>query len=356
MRAAAVAVVLAAAGAADAQVIQPVASHAPKGRPGAGSERAAGLEFLYIGALQGVKAHGAEATIMQAQPVVAGGDYHSLAEIAVQSENDHIVEIGWTVDRQTNGDDLPHLFAYHWIDGKPQCYNGCGWVQVSATMRPGMRVTPGEAHRYAIKEVAGDWWLYYDGEGLGYFPATRWKGRFTETSYIQWFGEVAAQDRTPCTQMGNGKPGDDPAAAAFADLKVVDPADAELVADAMVGPANETTLYQIGALTPTSFRFGGQGAESCCVPVSCADSGAECGELQDPRCGGTVQCGSCGEGVTCGADHTCVGPGMADGGGGCDAGGASGAAWLLGGLGLLMIRLPRTRTARPRQFREPRAR
>jgi hypothetical protein len=338
MRAAAVVVVVALAGAADAQVIQPVAVHAPKGRPGAAIDRAAGLEFLYVGVLQGVAAHGAEAMILQAQPAVAGGDYHSLAEIAVQSDNDQIVEIGWTVDRQTNGDDLPHLFAFHWIDGKPQCYNGCGWVQVSPTVRPGMRVTPGEAHHYEIREVAGDWWLAYDGERMGYFPGSRWKGRFTETTYVQWFGEVAAQDRTPCTQMGNGKPGDDPDAAAFSAIEIFDAADAELAASVVAGRSNETALYRIGELTPTSFRFGGAGAASCCVVVSCAEMGAECGELQDPRCGGTVQCGSCGDGVTCGADHTCTAPGTDRGGGGCDAGGASGAAWLLAGLGVVGLR------------------
>lgn len=50
----------------------------------------------------------------------------------VQSEDGrHIVEVGWTVDRELNGDAQPHLFVYHWVDGQATCYNGCGFVQYS---------------------------------------------------------------------------------------------------------------------------------------------------------------------------------------------------------------------------------
>src|SRR5204863_2851819 len=113
---------------------------------------------------------GLGATIVQADPALGAGDYHSLAEIAVESADaKQIVEIGWTVDAGVNGDLQPHVFSYHWVDGQTTCYNGCGWVQVSTTKQPGMRVAPGEPHVYEIKLMNGDWWLFYDGEGLGYY-------------------------------------------------------------------------------------------------------------------------------------------------------------------------------------------
>ena len=43
-----------------------------------------------------------------AKPALATSDYHSLAELAVQSaDGNHIVEVGWNVDRVVNGDDDP---------------------------------------------------------------------------------------------------------------------------------------------------------------------------------------------------------------------------------------------------------
>ena len=323
-------------GTAHAQVIEPVAAYAPKGRPGRASAQGGitAVEFLYVGVVQlGAVSTGAAATLTQARPTLGSGDFHSLAEVAVESsDGQQIVEIGWTVDHGVNGDYDPHVFAFHWIDGQPQCYNGCGWVQVSATARPGMRVMPGETHRYQIKLVNGDWWLFYDAEGMGYFPGTRWAGRYTQGGLVQWFGEVAAHDAMPCTQMGNGTPGDAPGAAAFAELVLDGPAGAEVPADAHVSSANQTSFYRIGAVTSTSFGFGGPGADGCCVPRTCTELAAECGSVVEPACGTTLACGSCGDQVTCSEDsHTCAGPPPEPGAGCCDTGrarGGGGALWL----------------------------
>ena len=63
---------------------------------------------------------------------MATGDFHSLAELAVlSSDGQQIVEVGWTVDRGLNGDDDPHLFVFHWVDGVGTCYNGCGFVPIT---------------------------------------------------------------------------------------------------------------------------------------------------------------------------------------------------------------------------------
>src|SRR5262249_29468221 len=147
----------------------------------------------------------------------------SLAEIAVESsDGQQIVEIGWTVDAMVNGDLQPHLFTFHWVDGRPTCYNACGWVQVSPDKMPGMRVVPGEAHRYEIRRIHDYWWLCYDGEAMGYSPQSEWRGQFTAVMLAQWFGEVAAGAAAPCTQMGNGRFGIDASSAAYSDLHLFD--------------------------------------------------------------------------------------------------------------------------------------
>lgn len=76
--------------------------------------------FLYGDAAQFAATDGLFATATIAQPALATGDSHSLAELAAQSaDGRQIVEVGWTVDRGVNGDSLPHLFVFHWVDGVP---------------------------------------------------------------------------------------------------------------------------------------------------------------------------------------------------------------------------------------------
>lgn len=76
----------------------------------------------------GVTATGAAVSITQNQPKVAAEDYHSLAELAVEStDQNQIVEIGWIVAQDVNGDSLTHLFVYHWV-------NGNGGANTSSTL------------------------------------------------------------------------------------------------------------------------------------------------------------------------------------------------------------------------------
>lgn len=348
---------------------QPVARYAPKGYPSLsrGVSAAGAVDYLYVGLRQTVGTHsaGAGATLLQADPAIGVGDLHSLAEIAVESlGGQQIVELGWTIDAGVNGDLAPHVFAFHWVDGQETCYNGCGWVQVSPTKRPGMRIIPGEAHRYEIKLVSGDWWLLYDGEGMGYYPQSLWPSGFGQAVLVQWFGEVAAAVTSPCTQMGNSKLGADTASASYADLHVFDPDGTTVRAATQMGALTNPALYNIGRATPTSFGFGGPGASTgCCTPASCLTAQAECGSVADPVCAGnTLPCGTC-PFDACTADHRCpsgFGP-RDDGeqfdattvahGGCCDAGGTatSGVGSLvLGALALLIARRRRAASGKPR--------
>ena len=98
-------------------------------QPPATQQTSFGLSFHYAAFRQfGVEFVGTSAYLSPATPLVPEGDFHSLAEVSAQSADlQQIVEVGWTVDRLVNGDSLPRIFVFHWINGIPQCYNACGY-------------------------------------------------------------------------------------------------------------------------------------------------------------------------------------------------------------------------------------
>ena len=199
-------------------------SYAPKGEPNFGAPGSAqgsqaiqghglcwyGACYYYAAMVQdNITATGASVSFTQAQPTVDSKDYHSLTELAIESANhQQIVEIGWIVAPSANGDSLPHLFVYHWVNGHQTCYNGCGFVPLSTTYSAGGLVKVGAVGTYGIQYTNSEWLLSYNGSALGYFPESIWGGTFSELGEVQVFGEVASPSATaPETQMGNGKLG-----------------------------------------------------------------------------------------------------------------------------------------------------
>jgi hypothetical protein len=67
-----------------------------------------------------------------------------------------------------------------------------------------------------------------------------------------------------------------------------------------------------------SFNLGASGAPGDCVPSTCDELNANCGFVTDTKCGGVVQCGaSCPDGQVCGGDGPSrCGTGMSNTGGG----------------------------------------
>jgi hypothetical protein len=263
-------------------VPQPIERWTPKGRPGQGSapaQRASGIftvppsttasaSYYYAGAFQYVVSPGASAFYTQHIPWLMPSDSHTLAEMAVQStDRRQIVEVGWIVDRAGYGDENLHLFVFHWVNGVETCYNACGWVQASATRFPGMKLTyDGTASQYMIQFRDGNWWIGYQGEWIGYFPASIWGGTYTASGLIQWFGELAADPATvpPLSSIGNyfaGTSGN-PLAAEVSQISLLDSA------GGVSGPATLTLLNininstwydsRIGS-DSNSFSFGGHG-------------------------------------------------------------------------------------------------
>jgi len=214
------------------------------------------VNYLYALGKQTASVDGVAASLTVAKPTLATTDWHSLAEIAVQSaDGKQVVEVGWNVDRKTNGDEDTHLFVYHWVNGKSTCYNGCGFVPYSgATVAPGATLAVDVSKPFGIQYSNGSWWIAYDSEWIGSFPASLWGGTFTKGGLVQVFGEVAASSTQPCTQMGNGKKPDDSTAARIGSVTYVNGPTVQLT----VAPT--TNVYTTNQLTDRTFRYGGPGA------------------------------------------------------------------------------------------------
>lgn len=282
-----------AAGAGAPVAVEPARAYAPKGLPGrvppasgrTGSRFSArvqslaapaapaapshGAEFFYAQASQAVAADGTYATMTIGKPTVGTGAHHSLAEIAVQTEYDdrtveHAVEVGWTVDPGLFKDDKPHLFVYHWIDGKTTCYNTCGFVPfdpsptigttAATSIRPGAALPVGVSKRFGIKHDSQRWWVWYDDAWIGYFPDSLWQGRFVRTELVQWWGEVAATSTdTPCAEMGTGVAASETGAAQIRRIN--------LIKGPAVNIASGTRgdFYSVQQVGKNAIRFGGKG-------------------------------------------------------------------------------------------------
>jgi hypothetical protein len=230
----------------------PVSSGAaPRGVGGSG-----GTSYHYVYDNSIVKASGAAADFVVADPAVPSPDLHSLAELSVESaDGKQIVEEGWTVDPGQFGDTLPHLFVFHWVDGVPACYNACGFVASGLAPTPGTALTPGTTHRFKINYSNGRWHTWNNGIRVGYFPESLWTTTpFTATNLTQWFGEVAATASPPCAQMGDGLLAADTSADAIRHMRLIHGAAVNAT------PVATDPSYYTGKRTaPDSMRFGGPG-------------------------------------------------------------------------------------------------
>src|SRR5579859_1783388 len=221
------------------------------------------ISYLYADGQQAVSSGiGLAGQLTEPDPIVSPLDYHSLGEITAESGDGlQIVELGWTVDRALNGDSLPHLFIYHWVNGAPTCYNGCGFVQVSKKTTPGMAVQVTTAtHEYAIRHGKGGWWMEYAGDWFGYFPDSIWSSQgitFTQEGAAQWFGEVS-QSANNHTQMGDGIFGSSPGSSMMNNLQIIVTMGHRNPAAAQEYVTN-VSCYDLGSFTGHSFNFGGPG-------------------------------------------------------------------------------------------------
>jgi hypothetical protein len=248
----------------------------PPAPPGMNTKSAAAADKVFyhynVGAQDAVT-QGIYANLTINKPALAKEDYHTLAELAVvQTSADKIsqaVEVGWTVDRAVNKDEDPHLFVFSWVNSKPRCYNGCGFVQYSKTIRPGDTLPLDTTKRFGIEFHDAAWWIAYDTEWVGYFPAKEWTVDFSTTTSVKVYGEVASLSETPCTDMGNGQLGTEAklATARIGSISLIagpavdtfvyeDPKYPEPKPDDVEPPKNP---YKVAQLSARTFRYGGPG-------------------------------------------------------------------------------------------------
>ena len=216
------------------------------------------VNFLYNVGSQTADTAGIYANVTIGKPELDRGDYHTLAELALQSaDGQQIVEVGWTVDRLVNGDDDPHLFVFHWVNGEPTCYNECGFEQVSPNVKPGSTLTYGVTKKFGIQYYKDAWWIAYDTEWVGYFPEKIWNDegvKFDRSGFVQVFGEVAASTAKTCTDMGNGTESDKETAARVSSVAYLEGPHVDM----FIRSTND--LYNVSKLSGRSFRYGGPGA------------------------------------------------------------------------------------------------
>lgn len=197
----------------------PVTKGAPPAVHGASKVSKLGTNFWYN---EGAQTHtvavtGAYSNFTPISPATVSGD-HSLVEIAVSKTGNsgQIVEVGINRDFNLYGDNLPHLFVYSWINGVGKGYNataGSGWVDFSGNaINAGADLSSylgGANKKFGIQYTNSAWWVSFDNAWIGSYPGTNWTGAspsvtFVDSTYVQYFGEVASSSAAPCTDMGNG--------------------------------------------------------------------------------------------------------------------------------------------------------
>jgi hypothetical protein len=229
--------------------------------------------FSYADAYETATADGMYAALDIKKPVLGSGDFHTLAEVAVQSgdaQHSQAIEVGWTVDRGVNlGSEDPHLFIFHWINGKPACYNMlCGnFIPYKGGFAPGVTVPDGQLKKFGIQHSDTGWWIAYDTSWVGHFPDSEWTDQganFTQGGFFQAWGEVAASSSCPTgTQMGNGvAPAADSSstAARIANFGYVNgPATPNLKPRVIGSSGYDLTFFKdaSGNVSTKSFRYGG---------------------------------------------------------------------------------------------------
>jgi hypothetical protein len=204
------------------------------------------------------------------QPYIAASYSHSLGQLwAIDtSGGQSTVELGWTEAPGQYPDVEVHLFVAmedggEYREGGYIGLSSIPWVQTSSTAFPNMIISHTDhIHFYAIKESGGNWWIWYEGQYLGYIPHTAWVHHFPKPHLLEWGGEVATPEEYTCTDMGNGHYGNESVSAAVTYTFWVNSFYAE--PSELEGFASDFSQYNPQQWYPTKglpyeFHYGGPG-------------------------------------------------------------------------------------------------
>ncbi|HSX43180.1 MAG TPA: neprosin family prolyl endopeptidase [Candidatus Saccharimonadales bacterium] len=232
------------------------------------SVTSSGPYYFYAQGQQAADNEGAGAAFDIVSPGQVVSGTHSLAELALSNTSgSNVVEIGINKDPDLYGDTDTHLFVFSWENSVPQGYNGgnLNWVDASGnSIDAGSSVVADVGTLKALQwqhetTPVNAWWAYYNGSAIGYFPDTAWSNTFTQSNYVQLFGEIASTtNASPCTDMGTGAFPSGTGPARMGSLTYFGSATTPSLAISADHPSQYNVAYNT-ATTTRSIRYGGPG-------------------------------------------------------------------------------------------------
>lgn len=118
-------------------------------------------------------------------------------------------ETGWSESLGQFKDENPHLFVFAEDCGvtlgySSNEYGGYHWVQSSSVVFPNQVLTHNDTfHVYGARMTGNNWWIYYDGQWVGYIPHSAWSYHFPSViTEAEAGGEVMTTNYSTCADMG----------------------------------------------------------------------------------------------------------------------------------------------------------
>jgi hypothetical protein len=181
-------------------------------------------------------------------------------------------ETGWSESIGQFKDVSPHLFVYSTDCGGEGIYSsnefgGYNWVQSSGVTFPNQALTHNDAfHVYGARMTGNNWWIYYDGQWVGYIPHSRWVYQFPNViTEAQAGGEVMTVNNATCADMGYaGLFGGNPGAAMFSNVWYEYNYNTQSANAYLYSNSSDPSYYATGNWSSPpnhgyAFRYGGPG-------------------------------------------------------------------------------------------------
>jgi hypothetical protein len=181
-------------------------------------------------------------------------------------------ETGWSESLGQFGDVSPHLFVYSLDCGgngvySSNEYGGFYWVQSSPVTFPNQALTHNDAfHVYGARMTGNNWWIYYDGQWVGYIPNWRWAYQFPNViTEAQAGGEVMTVNNATCADMGYAALfGGNPGAAMFSNVWYEYDYNTQSANANLYSYSSDPSYYATGNWSSPpnhgyAFRYGGPG-------------------------------------------------------------------------------------------------
>jgi hypothetical protein len=211
----------------------------------------------------------------------APADYHVLAQLSLQNTagSGQAIEFGVTRDFAVFGDWQPRLFAGYIKNGVWAGY-GAGFVDYAPnttwTYGSAVTVVPGTQRRFEIKYSGGNFWLAYDAQWVGYIQGSVFTAApsvtFTNGDFMQAFMEEVGPNVNSCSDLGNGQPASSGTASRLGSMNITGITPPTAVSFTPYLQPAGALGYTVTALSATSVRGGGPGANAALTGVGTTGS------------------------------------------------------------------------------------